>query len=394
MIQYLALADVLAEREAAGLTRQRKTLNSAQTCQVEIEGKSYLNFSSNDYLGLANSEQSVKAATQAGEVYGFGAGASHLVAGHQAPHQRLESAMADFLSRDAALGFASGYMANLAILQSLAKKGDLIIADKLNHASLIDGVQLSNAESRRYPHCDLGALERRLSRASQNRFVVTDSVFSMDGDIAPLNEISGLCEKYRAVLIVDDAHGFGVLGQRGSGCAEHFGLNQKQLPVMMTTLGKALGGYGAVVSGEKILVNFLLQTARTYIYTTAMPAMVAAGNLANLELLKQDPSLVEKLRENIHYFRHQSKSELSKFQQINLLDSKTAIQPIVVGENANLLAINRLLETAGILVGAIRPPTVPVGTARLRITLSASHSKKDIDRLIAAIKAALNQVLV
>lgn len=383
-MKFLEIQRQLDARKEAGLWRHRHSIASAQGPELLSGEESFLNFASNDYLGLANSANAKQATAEAIEAFGFGSGASHLICGHQLPHDNLEMALADFVGREAALTFSSGYMANLAILQSLANKGDLIIADKLNHASLIDGAKLSNAESQRYPHCDLLALENRLKKSPQNKFVVTDSVFSMDGDIAPLPAIVELCEHYNAILIVDDAHGFGVIGERGKGCIEHFGLNQTQLPILMCTLGKALGGFGAFVSGEKKLIDFLMQTARSYIYTTAMPAVVASANCANLKFLQDSPQIVRKLKQNITYFKQQCLQH-----GIELANSSTAIQPIFVGTNEKLIQVNTKLMQKGFLVGAIRPPTVPQNSARLRITLSVAHRQEHIDRLVVALAQSL-----
>ena len=383
-MSFLNFEQHIAERQQAGLWRERLTIDSPQRAELQLADENLINFASNDYLGLANHGNAKQALTNATEVFGFGSGASHLICGHQRPHDDLEIALADFIGRDSALTFSSGYMANLAILQSLANKGDLVIADKLNHASLIDGVRLSGADSRRYPHCDLQVLESRLKRSTQNTFVVTDSVFSMDGDIAPLLEIAGLCERYKAILIVDDAHGFGVVGENGKGCVEHFGLSQKQLPVLMCTLGKALGGFGAFVSGERKLIDYLVQTARSYIYTTAMPAAIAAANLANLNVLQDSPEKLTKLRQNIVSFK-----QLCQQHRIVLIASDTAIQPVLIGDNEKLIQINKALIQQGFLVGAIRPPTVPQNSARLRITVSAAHSQQQLESLVAALAKIL-----
>jgi len=379
-MKFLELQKSLDERVEQGLYRHRRILNSGQKTQVIIGDESLLNFASNDYLGLA-SQQAVKGAISSSvDQYGFGSGASHLICGHQKPHQDLEDALAQFVNREAALTFSTGYMANLAILQSLAKKGDVIIADKLNHASLIDGARLSSAESKRYSHCDMTMLEQRLSHSKQNKFVVTDSVFSMDGDLAPLKEIVRLCEKYNAVLIVDDAHGFGVLGETGSGICEALGLTPKEVPVLMATLGKSLGGYGAFVAGEKALIDYLIQFGRSYIYTTAMPAVIASGNLTNLNYLRNNPEILLRLKKNIKYFKSQCYQN-----NIDLLPSDTAIQPMLVGSNEALLRLNEKLFSDGFLVGAIRPPTVAEDSARLRITVSAEHNQQQIDELVASL---------
>jgi len=369
------LDDRLQQLKQKGLLRQRRVIDSAQESQITYKEQSLINFSSNNYLGLANHQSAIEEITDKAKHYGFGSGASHLICGHQRPHDELEKALADFTQREAALTFSSGYMANLAILQSLVMKGDWVIADKLNHASLIDSVKLSQAESLRYPHCDLVFLEKRLDMASkkrsanQNVFVVTDSVFSMDGDIAPLKEIVQLCEKYQAILVVDDAHGFGVLGESGRGCIEQFNLNQNQLPILMATLGKAIGGYGA------------------FVYTTAMPAVVASANLINLKTLQKNQQSIKKLKHNIDYFCSECKKT-----KISLVNSKTAIQPLLIGDNQSVIHIYEKLLEAGLLVGAIRPPTVPENTARLRITLSASHSEEQMDYLIAELKKQVVEI--
>lgn len=371
------LSSKLAEREAKSQLRERLSLQSSQANQVKIEGQKFLNFSSNDYLGLANNSETIAAVKKQLDKSGFGSGASHLVTGHHKIHDELETAVADFLQRDSAISFSTGYMANLSILQSLAQKGDLIVADKLNHASLIDGVKLSDAQSTRYPHCNLSILEARLKKSASNKWVVTDSVFSMDGDIAPLDEIAGLCSKYQANLIVDDAHGFGVLGETGRGCIEHFGLSQSELPVLMGTFGKALGGFGAFVSGSHKLTSYLVQFARAYIYTTALPAGVAAANYFNLSLIGDNQSFRTKLLQNIEYFKQQCAAK-----RICLLPSQTAIQPLVIGDSKKLMELDQKLKQKSILVGAIRSPTVPRNSDRLRITLSATHSFEQIDFLV------------
>ncbi len=372
-----SLLNKLTERERKSQMRERLSLQSGQADQVTIKGREYLNFSSNDYLGLANNPETISAVKQQLDDSGFGSGASHLVTGHNQIHEKLELAVTEFLQRDSAITFSTGYMANLSILQSLAQKGDLIIADKLNHASLIDGVKLSNAQSTRYSHCDLDLLEARLKKQKANKWVVTDSVFSMDGDIAPLDKIAGLCKKYKANLIVDDAHGVGVLGKHGRGCIEHFGLTQAELPILMGTFGKALGGFGAFVSGSHTLTRYLMQFARPYVYTTALPAAVAAGNYFNLSLIKNNPQRVTKLIENIEYFKLKCGNK-----KIHLLPSQTAIQPIIIGGSKKLIEFDKRLKQKGVLVGAIRPPTVPINSDRLRITLSASHRFEQIDFLL------------
>lgn len=365
--------------------RERLLLQSKQSAELVVDDTKLINFSSNDYLGLASNLSTIESVHLQLDCLGVGSGASHLVSGHHQIHQTLEIEVAKFLNRDSAVTFSTGYMANLGILQSLAKKGDLIIADKLNHASLIDGAKLSNANSVRYQHCDMSALEKRLKSEAPQKWVVTDGVFSMDGDLAPLDKIAGLCQKYQANLIVDDAHGVGVVGEQGQGCAEFYNLDQNQLPVLMGTFGKALGGFGAFVTGSQQLTDYLVQFARPYIYTTAMPAILAAANLHNVRLIKNDTSLMQRLKQNITKFKL-----LAEQAGLNLLASDTAIQPIVIGDSDKLVELNRQLIEAGYLVGAIRPPTVPVKTDRLRITLSAQHTEKQIKGLIEQLNSSIN----
>lgn len=379
------LGTQLQLRKSDSQWRERLLLQSKQSAELVLDDSQLINFSSNDYLGLASNLSTIESVHQQLDSLGVGSGASHLVSGHHQIHQSLEIEVAEFLKRDSAVTFSTGYMANLGILQSLAKKGELIIADKLNHASLIDGAKLSNANSVRYQHCDMSALEKRLKSEAPQKWVVTDGVFSMDGDLAPLDKIAGLCQKYQANLIVDDAHGVGVVGEQGQGCAEFYNLDQNQLPVLMGTFGKALGGFGAFVTGSQQLTDYLVQFARPYIYTTAMPAILAAANLHNLRLIKNDTSLMQRLKQNITKFKL-----LAEQAGLNLLASDTAIQPIVIGDSDKLVELNRQLIKAGYLVGAIRPPTVPVKTDRLRVTLSAQHTEKQIKGLIEQLNSSIN----
>lgn len=379
------LGTQLQLRKSDSQWRERLLLQSKQSAELVVDDTKLINFSSNDYLGLASNLSTIESVHLQLDCLGVGSGASHLVSGHHQIHQTLEIEVAKFLNRDSAVTFSTGYMANLGILQSLAKKGDLIIADKLNHASLIDGAKLSNANSVRYQHCDMSALEKRLKSEAPQKWVVTDGVFSMDGDLAPLDKIAGMCQKYQANLIVDDAHGVGVVGEQGQGCAEFYNLDQNQLPVLMGTFGKALGGFGAFVTGSQQLTDYLVQFARPYIYTTAMPAILAAANLHNVRLIKNDTSLMQRLKQNITKFKL-----LAEQAGLNLLASDTAIQPIVIGDSDKLVELNRQLIEAGYLVGAIRPPTVPVKTDRLRITLSAQHTEKQIKGLIEQLNSSIN----
>ena len=379
------LRERLTQRQQEGLYRQRRTLDSAQSVRVVVNGKSCLSFCSNDYLGLANHPKLIEAFTQGAEQYGVGSGASHLVSGHSRVHQQLEEELAAFTGRERALVFSSGYMANLGIVTALVGKKDSVFEDKLNHASLIDAGLLSGARFQRYLHNDVASLDKHLDKIdSGNKLIVTDGVFSMDGDLAPLPELAALASKHDAWLMVDDAHGFGVLGKQGGGCAEQFALSQQQLPILMATFGKALGTYGAFVAGSDALIDNLIQFSRSYIYTTALPPAIAAATRMSLKLLQEDSWRRDHLQQNILYFRSSAQA-----LDLPLMASQTAIQPIVLGDNQRVLRVSQQLEVLGFLVGAIRPPTVPEGTARLRITLCADHSRNEIDQLLGALQVAL-----
>ena len=375
----------LADRLSAGLAlrrqndlfRQRLTLQSAQGPVVQVDGREYLNFCSNDYLGLAAHPRVIEAFQRAAASYGVGSGASHLVCGHSAPHHQLEEALAEFTGRPRALLFSSGYMANTGILTTLLRRGDHVFEDRLNHASLLDGGLHSGARFQRFGHSDTAALERKLSRAEGVKLVVVDGVFSMDGDTAPLQDLVAACSRHDACLMVDDAHGFGVMGERGAGSTEAAGLDVAAVPVLMATLGKALGTAGAFVAGGELLIESLLQQARTYIYTTALPPAVAAASLESLRLLHEESWRREHLARLIDRFRRGA-GQLD----LPLMDSSSAIQPLLVGEARRALDLSEKLRQQGLLIGAIRPPTVPVGTSRLRVTLSAGHSEAQVDRLL------------
>lgn len=375
------LAAVLAQKKADGLYRRRRTLSSAQGARVQVDGREVLNFCSNDYLGLANHPDVVAAFQQAAARYGVGSGASHLVCGHSAEHEALEQELAAFTGRERALLFSTGYMANTGIVQALVGRGDAVFEDRLNHASLIDGGLASGAQFQRYRHNDAAHLAELLEKSPADRkLVVTDGVFSMDGDVAPLPELAALARSHDAWLMVDDAHGFGVLGGQGGGVAEHFGLGVQDVPVLMGTLGKGAGSFGAFVAGDAVLIEYLINTARPYIYTTALPPAVAAASRASLAIIRHGHALREKLRELIRHFR-----EGAGGLGLDLMPSTTPIQPLLLGSNERALAWGAALETKGCLVGAIRPPTVPAGQARLRITLTAAHEKSDVDHLLQAL---------
>jgi 8-amino-7-oxononanoate synthase len=346
-----------------------------------IDGKTVISFCSNDYLGLANHPE-VKAAFIRGiEQYGAGSGAAHLINGHSRAHHALEQELAEFTGYPRALLFSTGYMANLGLAQAVVGKGDTVLEDRLNHASLLDGGLLSGARLMRYQHNNSADLDVKLAGRTQGeKLVLSDGVFSMDGDIAELPAIATTCRKHGAWLMVDDAHGFGVLGEHGRGTLEHYDLPAGSVPVYMATLGKALGTAGAFIAGSDDLIETLIQKARTYIYTTASPPAVAEATRASLNIIKSRPHLREQLNANIGYFRNAC-SQCG----IVIASSQTAIQPVIVGDTQTAVAISEQLFAQGILVTAIRPPTVPEGTARLRITLSAAHTHTHIDKLVSSL---------
>lgn len=367
---------------AQGLTRRRRQLESPCGPRATLDAREMLAFASNDYLGLASHPKLAEALKEGADRWGTGSGASHLVSGHLAPHEALEIRLARFTGFPRAISLSSGYMANLAILPTLAGRGDAIFADKLNHASLIDSVQLSRAESHRYPHKDIAALERQLSRSeAKTKVIVTDAVFSMDGDLAPLAQLFELAERFDAWLVVDDAHGFGVLGPQGAGSLAHLGLAPHPRILLMGTLGKAAGASGAFIAGSEIAIETLLQGARSYIFTTAQPPAIAHALQTSLDLITEG----DHRRQHLQGLIQQLQSGLHDLPW-NLLTSQTAIQPLVVGSNEATLTLAQALWQRGIWIPAIRPPTVPAGTARLRISLSASHSHEDVDLLIRTLK--------
>jgi 8-amino-7-oxononanoate synthase len=380
LLIFQRLADQLAELERRGLRRSRLIRQSPQGPRIVVDGREVLAFCSNDYLGLANHPRIVEAAIEAASRYGVGEGASHLLSGHSAVHERLEEKLAEFMKMPRALLFSTGYQANIGAVTALAGPEDAIFSDALNHASLIDGVRLSRARVVRYPHADLGFLSGALAESgARTKLIVTDGVFSMDGDIAPLPAVLDLCERHDAWLLVDDAHGFGVIGLDGGGSPAHFGSRSPRL-VYVGTLGKAAGVAGAFVAGAAEIVETVLQRARTYIYTTAAPAMLAAAVETSLELIREDEWRRERLRKLIAVLREELRGSES------VLASDTPIQPVVLGGNSEAVRASAALRERGILVPAIRPPTVPEGTARLRISLSAAHSEDDVLRLAAALR--------
>ncbi len=381
-VLYSDLAGGLSQLDALGLRRTRKVLDSAQSAHVTVDGRDYTAFCSNDYLGLANHPALIEAAREGASRFGVGSGASHLVLGHSRAHHQLEEALAAFVQLPRALLFSTGYMANIGIVTALVGREDAVFADRLNHASLNDACQLSRAKFKRYAHGDLGMLARQLKETpARRKLVVSDAVFSMDGDIAPVPGLLALCEAHDAWLMLDDAHGFGVLGAQGRGVLEHFNLNSPRI-VYMATLGKAAGVFGAFVAGEDALIETLIQRARSYIYTTATPPLVACALLKSLEVIANEGWRRENLRNRIM----QLKQSLT-ITQHKLMPSATAIQPLLVGGNHEALALSTKLSAQGILVPAIRPPTVPQGSARLRISLSAAHSAEDVQSLANTLKA-------
>ena len=377
---FAALQSGLDERAAQGLLRSRRTMQNPQAPHIVVDGNSYLSFCSNDYLGLANHPQLIAALMQGAQQYGAGAGAAHLVSGHMQPHEQLELALAEFVGKPAALLFSTGYMANLGVVQALVGKSDTVFADKLNHASLNDAMLLSRASIKRYRHNDMEQLSSLLEQnAGGRKLVITDAVFSMDGDLAALPEILSLCERHDAWMLVDDAHGFGVLGEQGNGALAHFGIASSRI-IYMATLGKAAGVFGAFVAADRVVIDTLVNHAHSYVYTTATPPALASALLASLQMIEHGAAqrahlqlLIAQLRSGLHDLRWP------------LMPSMTAIQPLLVGDNRAALDLSNGLRERGIWVAAIRPPTVPQGTARLRITLSAAHTAADVTRLIGAL---------
>lgn len=371
----------LAALDAQHLLRKRRVVGAKDGPRLRVDGQPVLSFAGNDYLGLAQHPALIRAAQEAAAQYGVGASSSAMVSGHEAPHEALEHELAAFVGRPRALFFGSGYMANVGIVPALVGRGDAVFSDALNHACLIDGVRLSRAESHIYPHNDLATLGAQLAASNaQRKLIVTDAVFSMDGDIAPLRELLALCDEHDALLLIDDAHGFGVLGPEGRGTAAHLALHSPRL-VYMATLGKAAGCAGAFVAGEDNTIEWILQRARTYIFATATPAMVVQAVRESLKVIaaegwrrEQLTRLIARLRSGTHGLRWQHPA------------SDTAVQPLIIGRNEDALAVMAALSDQGLWVPAIRPPTVPEGTARLRISLSAAHSEADVDRLLAALR--------
>ncbi|MGH6693249.1 MAG: 8-amino-7-oxononanoate synthase [Gammaproteobacteria bacterium] len=372
----------LADLEARDLKRTRRVLETPQAARVRVDGREYVAFCSNDYLGLAAHPELVEAAREGAARYGVGAGASHLVLGHSAAHAALERKLAEFVGLPRALLFSTGYQANLGAVTALVGRADAVFADRLNHASLNDAALLSRAEFRRYPHLDLAALERLLAGSrARRKLIATDAVFSMEGDIAPVPQLVALAERHDAWLLLDDAHGFGVLGPQGRGVLAHFGARSPRV-IYMATLGKAAGVFGAFVAGEPELLEALVQRARAYVYTTAAPPLLAHALLRSLELIRTGEERRDRLRGLARLLR-----ERLRLKRWKLAPSESAIQPLIIGANGEAVAASEALAREGLLVPAIRPPTVPRGTARLRISLSAAHGAGEVVRLAEALNA-------
>lgn len=375
------LAAELERHRGRDLYRRRVLLEGPQRPEARIDGSLRLSFCSNDYLGLAAHPSVTEALTRSARESGVGSGASHLVTGHHRAHQALEEALAAFCGRERALLFSTGYMTNLGTISALVQRHDAVFADRLVHASLLDGALLSRAKLYRYPHADPDALDAQLRvNPARRKLVITDGVFSMDGDMAPLPELARICARHGAWLMVDDAHGLGVLGDSGRGCVEHFGLASEAVPVLVGTLGKAFGTFGAFVAGDAVLVETLVQKARPYIYTTALPPAVAEATRAALEIVASE-----------RWRRGHLESLVSRFRQgaadlgLPLVNSPTPIQPLILGAAGAAVKASQSLEEKGIHVTAIRPPTVPKGQARLRVTFSAAHTHAQVDRLLIAL---------
>ena len=372
----------LAVLEGQGLKRRLRDVTGAQGWKIILDGKEVLNFCSNNYLGLADDPRLREAAIECIKEEGAGSGASRLICGNMAAHRELEETIARFKGVESCLLFSTGYMANVGIIASVFGRDDMIFCDRLNHASIIDGIILSQAKFKRYPHNDVQALEEMLRSAAgfRRRGIITDSVFSMDGDIAPLAKIVSLAQKYDCLVMIDEAHALGVMGKNGKGLAEYFGVEER-IDIQMGTLSKAAGSFGAYCCGSKGLIDLLVNKARSFIYTTALPPAVAAASKKAIEIIRDEPALRQKLWANTDYF-HKAVVAMG----LNILSSVTPIIPIVVGESAVAVEFSKRLLEQGIFVSAIRPPTVPAGTARLRLTVMATHTREDLDYTLEKLK--------
>jgi 8-amino-7-oxononanoate synthase len=392
------LTNALRELDDAARRRRRSVVSGfgregAKHAAVALaDGQRLRNFCSNDYLGLARHPHLAEAAAQAAAIYGSGSGAAHLVCGHSTPHHELELELAAFLGRERALLFSTGYMANLGVVGAFTTRDESVLADRLSHASLLDGARQSGAQLRRYAHNDVAAASRLFAAHGDSSLLLTDGVFSMDGDIAPVAELAALCLRHTAWLLVDDAHGIGVLGAHGGGCLEVAGLTAREVPLLVGTLGKALGSFGAFVAGDSEVIEWVMQRARSYIYTTALPPPVAAASRAALRLVQTESWRRERLAMLITRFRAGVAPLLASHTGITLPASATPIQPLIVGSEQRALQLSAALRARGFWVSAIRPPTVPATTSRLRITLSAAHDERDVDDLLAALAESLREL--
>jgi len=379
------LSQALEEKKRQHRYRTRRIISSPQQAEIVIDGKNVISFCSNDYLGLASHPQLKQATIDAVKKFGVGSGSAHLVNGHSIAHHQLEEELADYTGYPRAILFSTGYMANLGLCQTLLDKNDYVLEDRLNHASLIDGGLISGAHFQRYLHNDVTSLNKKLekipSEKNAEKLVLTDGVFSMDGDIAKLPTIATVCKNNDSWLMVDDAHGFGTLGNTGKGCLQHYDLSSKDVPIYMATLGKAMGTAGAFIAGSEELIETIIQKARSYIYTTAMPPAIAEATRCSLKIVQSEPQHLQQLNANIVYFK-----TCCQQAGLNIEQSLTAIQPLIIGDEKKASEISRQLFDAGFLATAIRPPTVPEGTSRLRITLSARHTKKHIEQLIVTLQ--------
>ncbi len=395
------LRKALEKRKRQHHYRTRRITKGPQQVEMSVDDKNIINFCSNDYLGFANHPQLKQATIKAIKKFGVGSGAAHLVNGHSIAHHQLEEELADFTGYPRAILFSTGYMANIGLCQALLDKNDTVFEDRLNHASLIDGGLISGAHFSRYLHNDVSSLKRKIERklkrktdrknntepnSPSKKLVLSDGVFSMDGDIADIPALSSLCKKTNSWLMIDDAHGFGTLGKTGKGSLQHFSLNMHDVDIYMATLGKAMGTAGAFIAGSEELIETIIQQARSYIYTTAMPAAIAEAARCALQIIQKEPEHLANLNNNILYFRR-----CCKEAGITIENSQTAIQPLLIGGDEKALEISQQLFEKGFLVTAIRPPTVPVGTSRLRITLCAKHNKQHINQLIEALLPLLKK---
>lgn len=380
------LSDELIKIKESGLYRNLTAVENAQDTHIKIEGKTYLSFCSNNYLGLASHPSVVAAVKDAVELYGWGAGASRLVSGNMTLHETLENEISKFKKKDAAIVFPTGYMANLGVITSLVSNGDLVICDKLNHASIIDGCRLSGADFRVYAHCNMEKLENILKKSAKYncKLIITDSVFSMDGDLAPIPDLVKIAANYNAMLMVDEAHGTGVFGENGIGVVEHYDLGN-EVYVVMGTLSKAIGSLGGYVSGDIDLISYLRNKARTFMYTTALPPAVCAASIAGIKLIQGDPSMRVSLWNNVRFIKDKLNS-----LNINTISSESQIIPILIGDAKKAVKVSKLLYDNGILIPAIRPPTVPANSSRLRMTVMSSHTKQDLERLSQTLSDVLD----